>query len=53
MTGKNYANTQKVLITGNIFNDLNSTGAKDAAETGLSGWKVFIDLNKNGLFDSN
>lgn len=52
VTGKNFADTQRIRIAGNVFNDANGNKVKDATETGLSGWRVYIDLNNNGKFDS-
>ena len=40
MTGKNFGNTQFSSISGNVFNDANNNGIKDAGETNLSGWKI-------------
>jgi hypothetical protein len=44
--------TQKVRISGAVFNDADGDGTKDAAETGLSGWKVFLDTDNDGVLDS-
>jgi uncharacterized protein (DUF2141 family) len=52
VTGKNFGNTQKVLITGTVWNDTNSDGVKGSTEKGVSGWRVFIDKDKDGIFDS-
>lgn len=52
ITGKNFGNTQKVLITGTVWKDADADGVKDSNETGLSGWRVFIDKDKDGIFDS-
>lgn len=40
-------------ITGNVFNDANSNGAKDGGEGNLSGVRVYIDSNFNKTFDGN
>jgi hypothetical protein len=40
-------------IQGVKFHDLNGNGIRDAAEPGLQGWKIYLDLNNNGQFDSN
>jgi hypothetical protein len=53
VTGVNFADTQKVLIAGNVFNDTNSSGALNTGESGLSGWRVYIDLNNDGKFESS
>lgn len=39
------------VITGNLFNDLNRNGSRNANEPGIAGWEVFVDLNGNGLRD--
>ncbi len=39
-------------ISGVVFDDVNSDGARQVGEAGLSGWIVFIDLNSNGQVDS-
>jgi uncharacterized delta-60 repeat protein len=52
VTGRNFANTQTVLISGTLFNDLDGDGAKDSGEAGLSGWRVYIDADNDGVFDS-
>jgi hypothetical protein len=39
-------------ITGVVWNDLNSSGVRDAGENGLAGTQVFLDLNRNGRYDS-
>ena len=36
---------------GTVFNDEDGDGARDAAESGLTGWTVFADLNDNSLPD--
>ncbi|HSV14401.1 MAG TPA: SdrD B-like domain-containing protein, partial [Tepidisphaeraceae bacterium] len=51
-TGKNFGDTQHVLISGNVFNDANGNKTKDSGEVGLSGFRVFVDANHNGILDS-
>jgi hypothetical protein len=53
VTGINFANTQLALISGTVFNDTNGNGQRDAGESGLSGWRVYLDLNNDGKFESN
>jgi O-glycosyl hydrolase len=50
--GKNFGDTQKILISGTVFNDKNGNGAKNTGEYGMAGWRVFADGNKNGIFDA-
>jgi hypothetical protein len=52
VAGKNFGNTQKVLITGTVWNDTDADGVKDSTEKGLSGWRVFIDKDKDGVLDA-
>src|SRR5439155_22909090 len=53
VSGKNFADTQKVYISGYVFNDINSNGSKGTGEAGLSGWRVYNDLNNDGKFTTN
>ena len=39
-------------IQGFVFNDLNGNGIEDNAEQGVGGFRVFIDLNQDGMWDS-
>lgn len=39
-------------LSGVVFNDANSNGTRDTAESGLSGRVVYVDANYNGLLDS-
>ena len=40
-------------ISGNVFNDVNRDGIKAASgEPGLSGWRVYLDKNNDGIFQS-
>ncbi|MHC4676644.1 MAG: MSCRAMM family protein [Planctomycetota bacterium] len=50
----NFGNTglQPGGINGTKFDDPNGNGIRDAGEAGLGGWKIYIDLNENGEFDS-
>ncbi len=38
-------------ISGCKWNDYNINGIRDADEPGLSHWKIFLDLNRNGTAD--
>ena len=42
---------QNILITGSVFNDLDKDRIKDSTEAGLSGWRVFIDKDNDGIQD--
>jgi hypothetical protein len=48
----NFLLTQKVLISGSVFNDADGDANKDSGEAGLSGWKVFLDADNDGVLDS-
>jgi hypothetical protein len=52
LTGKNFGNTQRVGISGSVFNDANNNALVDAGEGGLGGWRVYIDANRNGVLDA-
>ncbi len=39
-------------IQGIVFNDLNGNKVQDVGETGVPNFRVFIDLNQNGVWDS-
>ncbi len=39
-------------ICGSKWNDLNGDGAPDAAEPFLANWKMYLDLNQNGHWDT-
>ncbi|HEY0009958.1 MAG TPA: SdrD B-like domain-containing protein, partial [Tepidisphaeraceae bacterium] len=52
LTGRNFAYSQKVLISGSVFRDTDGDRIKDSGEAGLSGWRVFIDANNDGVWNS-
>jgi uncharacterized repeat protein (TIGR01451 family) len=39
-------------ISGQVFRDSNGNAIKEAGDSGLSGWTVFLDANNNGTLDS-
>ena len=39
-------------ISGQVFNDLNADGIKNAAESGQSGWTIYLDADSNGQLDT-
>jgi len=51
-TGRNFGATQKVLISGGVFNDADSDGTKDSGEARLSGFTVYVDKNLDGKLDA-
>ena len=36
------------VVSGQVFNDLNANGVKNAGESGQSGWTIYLDANTNG-----
>jgi hypothetical protein len=53
ITLPNFADTQRALISGNVFADQNGNKIKDVGEVGIQGVRVFIDLDNDGRFDNN
>jgi protocatechuate 3,4-dioxygenase beta subunit len=51
--GLAFGNYQLSMVSGQVFNDLNGNGIKDAGEPGLAGWTVFVDLNNTGVLAAN
>jgi hypothetical protein len=51
-TGRNFANTQRVLISGTVFNDANANKLKDSGESILANWRVYVDANNDGVWQS-
>jgi hypothetical protein len=43
---------QPASISGQIFEDINGNGNKDAGENGLANWLVYVDQNRNGRLDA-
>jgi hypothetical protein len=52
VTGVLFADTQKILLSGNVFNDLNGNQVQDSGESGLAGWKVYVDTNNSGIYQA-
>lgn len=38
-------------ISGLIFHDFNRDGSRSTNDSGLAGWQVFLDVNRNGIKD--
>jgi hypothetical protein len=51
VAGVDFGNTQRALVTGTVFNDVNGNGRLDLFERGLSGWTVFADNDNDGVRD--
>jgi SdrD B-like domain len=52
VTGKNFGDSQTVLITGTVFGDTNGNGKLDSGEKGLYNVIVYLDFNNNQQPDS-
>ncbi len=56
-SGKDFGAKQTVVgtasISGQIFNDKNGNGTQDSGESGLANREVYIDLDNDGVLDSN
>jgi len=55
VTGINFGNRNPVApgsISGTKYNDVTGNGVKDSGDSGLSGWTIFLDTNKNGVLDA-
>jgi hypothetical protein len=50
---KNFGTTTLILIQGTVYRDRNRDGVKQGAELGLAGWRVFADLDNDGVWDDN
>jgi hypothetical protein len=48
----NFGVARPITISGTVFKDTNADGFHDTTEAGLAGWKVYLDLNNNGVLDS-
>ncbi|HET6247861.1 MAG TPA: SdrD B-like domain-containing protein [Tepidisphaeraceae bacterium] len=59
VTAKNTASigffgvTTSAYVGGTLFNDKNGNGVQDPGESGLAGWTVYLDLNNDGIHQSN
>jgi protocatechuate 3,4-dioxygenase beta subunit len=51
-SGRNFGNTQKVLISGTVFSDANGDRVRQRTEPALPGRRVFLDADNDGRFDS-
>jgi protocatechuate 3,4-dioxygenase beta subunit len=53
VSGLNFGNglLNPSSISGSLFRDFNTNGARDPGEPALAGWTVFLDANNNGRLD--
>jgi hypothetical protein len=47
-----FADTTLALISGSVFNDTNGDGVRSGSESALKGWRVFADLDSDGVWDA-
>ncbi|MEQ9358122.1 SdrD B-like domain-containing protein [Coleofasciculus chthonoplastes] len=53
VTGIDFGNVEEFgSISGQKFEDIDGDGVKDAGETGLAGWTIFIDSDNDGVKDA-
>jgi hypothetical protein len=52
VTGQDFGLFSTASITGTVFNDMNSSGTKDAGDAGLTPRTVYLDTNSNGALDT-
>lgn len=48
-TGRDFGNTQRVLLSGQKIDDLDADGVRDPLEPGLANWRIYVDLDNNGF----
>jgi uncharacterized protein YkwD len=49
---KSFGATKKVLISGFVFDDADGDALRETGEAGLANWRVYIDEDRDGLFDA-
>ncbi|HEY0009663.1 MAG TPA: SdrD B-like domain-containing protein, partial [Tepidisphaeraceae bacterium] len=50
--GNNLGGTDKVLISGVVYNDTNGDSSKSLGETGISGVSVYVDADDDSILDT-
>ncbi len=53
ITGADIGNAQLASLSGMKFEDLDGNGLKDAGETGLANWRIFLDANRDGIWQAS
>ena len=43
---------QPPTVSGTVFDDHDANGGRGTGDEGLAGWRVYVDVNDNGAFDS-
>lgn len=51
--GNLFGDTYLAFISGVVFNDANSNGVQDGGEAGLANRRVYLDLNQDGVYQTN
>jgi ribosomal protein L12E/L44/L45/RPP1/RPP2 len=51
-SGLLFGDTYLAFISGVVFNDANENGVQDSGETGLANRRVYLDLNRDGVYQS-
>lgn len=58
VSGKNFALASSTpspaggTIGGTVYDDADGSGTKGSSEAGLSNWRVYLDADNDGVFDS-
>jgi hypothetical protein len=52
VTGRTFALTQRVLLSGTVFNDANGDRVRQSTESLMSGVRVYLDTNNDGSWQS-
>ena len=50
-TGRDFGNWTTGTISGTKWEDHNANGVQDVGDGGLAGWRIYVDLNGNSVFD--
>ena len=51
VTSPAFGATKKVMISGFVFEDADQDGLRGTGEAGLAGWRIYIDEDRDGVFD--
>lgn len=51
--GRDFGNTTRAMLAGTVFADVNGNKIRDAREGGLSGWRVYLDADRDGTKDGD
>ena len=45
--------TTDTMITGTVYEDVNSDGVRNNGENGVPGWRVYLDLDNSGTYNQD